>query len=67
MKQLNYRHSLESMNASVSDKGYRIGFFMQSGNPTYQITENGAVCGFYYRASDVAEFCNKINTPPNQV
>jgi hypothetical protein len=55
------------MNASVSDKGYRIGFFMQSGNPTYQITENGAVCGFYYRASDVAEFCNKINTPPNQV
>jgi len=58
---INYRHSLASMNKAVANKGYKIGFFMQSGKPTYQITENGEVCGFYYRASDVAEFCNKVN------
>lgn len=61
MNKINYRHGLESMNNAINHKGYKIGFFMQDGKPTYLITEHGVTCGFYYKAKDVAEFCNKIN------
>ena len=60
MIKFNYRHSIQTMNKQLVKKGMKIGFFMQSGQPTYQITDKNGVCGFYYSAKDVAEFATKV-------
>jgi len=65
MKTLNFRHSLKTMNSELIKHDEKITHFMENGANVYHVsifTQNKWVtCGFYYNASDVAEYINKRN------
>ena len=72
--ELNYRHSLKSMNRELSKHEMRFTCVGENHNQsnrtciTYILkeinTETGRMtqtCGYYYSASDAVEFINKLN------
>ena len=66
MKKLNFRHSLKAMNLALIDHDEKVTHFMENGGNVYHVWElvpegKWVTCGFYYNASDIAEYINKRN------
>ncbi len=68
MKKLNYRHSIETLNKNLESRGEWITYAMQDGKPLYTLHEkidhpscNSRTCGYFYSATDAAEYVNKVN------
>ena len=65
MKKLNFRHSLKTMNLALDNHDEKVTHFMENGNSVYCVKElhlgGWITCGFYYSASDLAEYINKRN------
>jgi len=61
MKTLNYRHSLQTMQKQAEKHGYRVGFIMSCGQPIWTVSENNVICGYYYTATDIADFINRVS------
>ena len=65
MKTLNFRHSLRTMNLALIGHNEKITYFMENGGSVYRVSagsqEAWVTCGFFYSASDVAEYINKRN------
>ena len=66
MKTLNFRHSLKTMNLALIDHNEKVTHFMENGGNVYRVWESKVdgqwvTCGFYYSASDIAEYINKRN------
>jgi hypothetical protein len=65
MKTLNFRHSLKTMNSELIDHNEKINHFMENGCNVYHVVEltlgRWVTCGFYYSASDIADYINKRN------
>jgi hypothetical protein len=65
VKKLNFRHSLKTMNAALAAHDEKVNHIMENGSSVYIIkllTDGDWVtCGFYYSATDVAEYINKRN------
>ena len=66
MKKLNFRHSLKAMNLALVDHNEKVTHFMEDGGNVYHLWEktlagNWVTCGYFYSASDIAEYINKRN------
>lgn len=67
MKAFNYRHRLQTLQKALEPTGHKLNFIMQSGQPTYILSERTTetttgwrTCGFYYSATDAAEITNEL-------
>ena len=68
MKTLNYRHSIETMNAYLASHNERVTHTMQAGKDLFTVSEKvegldyeWRTCGFFYKAGDVAKYINSKN------
>ena len=66
MATLNFRHSLKTMNWALIGHNEKITHYMEGGRNVYHIWGEDldgrwVTCGYFYSASDVAEYINKRN------